>query len=225
MKRTIILGCLVILFLAGLVSTTIFVVLYLNSQNEIKLKDVQIAACQNAENKEQNICPEIPEEEDLAFTDIGQNIEVLYPSSWVGVLNTEISDDFAYEPIYGRVISVYEYTLTKASTNIKFEKVLPAVDGFPSGLTSEEYNWVEISGTNVLRFASIGSNTWKYVSKIDCESLGEPFFTEEEVANFDMCIGSFFPGFGTLGASNVTVQSSSEDLLSEADLIVKSAIN
>lgn len=227
MKRIIIFSCLGILFLLGLVSTTVFAVLYINSQNELKLKDTSLALCNS--QKSQDSCVEeedISESLEYTFTDDGQDISITYPTTWTGILTTTISPEFAYEPVYGRIATGYEYNLTKSGVNLKFQKLMGAVDGFPSGLSSTEHDWAEVSGTNILRFSSKGENNWRYAEIIDCSTLVDgPFFTAEELASFDVCIGSFFPGFGNLGANIVTIQTSNSTLLLEADLIVKSALN
>jgi hypothetical protein len=228
MKRVLLYGCLGILVLTGFVSTIIFVVLYITSQNDIKIKNAELALCLT--NNTNNCVPTQNESESIQsteqkFVDAGQNINIDYPSSWVGELDTSISTDFAYEPIYGRVIEKYDFNLTKSATTLKFSKILGGVDGFPDGIKSVTHDWVEISGTDLVRVSDKGANKWRYVEMLNCATLGEPFFTPAEVASFDLCIGSFFPGFGTLGASSVSINSSNSVLLEEADLIVKSALN
>ncbi len=227
MKRILILGCIGILFLAGIISTTTFAVLYMNSQNEIKIKNVELSACMANVAEEAPTCPEVPTttSTDSTFKDDGQSIEIRYPNTWVGVLNTKLSTDFAYEPEYGKVISKYEYTLRKSGVALKFTRILGGVDGFPNGLKASTHDWKEISGTNLVRYSEKGENNWRYVSSVDCSDLGEPFFTVEEVASFSVCVGSFFPGFGTDGASTATIETGDVDLLDEADQIAKSALN
>lgn len=226
MKRTIIFGCLGIVFVVGIISTTVFAVLYINSQNEIKVKDAELTACSTQKSTEEPICP-APEDstDQIAFIDNGESIEVIYPISWEGELTTNISDDYAFEPEYGRVISTYNYTLTKDTAVLEFQRIMGGVDGFPSGLKTTTHDWVNVVGTDLLRYSDKDENQWSYVEEVDCDSLGEPFFSAEEVSTFDVCIGSFFPGFGVSGASVVTINESNAELLLEADLIVKSALN
>lgn len=226
MKRIIIFGCIGSLFVLGLISTTVFAALYINSQNELKVKDAELAACAVQKSSEDTSCPTLdPISEELSFIDNGESIEVIYPSTWSGELTTNISDDYAFEPEYGRVISTYNYTLTKAGSTLQFLRIMGGVDGFPTGLTASTHDWVSIPGTDIVRYSSIGENVWSYVEEIDCTTLGEPFFSAEEVATFDVCIGSFFPGFGVSGASVATIDTEDADLLAEADLIAKSALN
>jgi len=227
MKRIIIFGCIGVLFLVGLISTTIFAVLYLNSQNEIKVKNAELASCNTDKVIPTEVTCPTPTTgtTENTFIDNGQSIEVRYPTSWTGVLTTNITDDYAYEPEYGRVITKYDYTLTKSGTSLKFSRIMGAVDGFPSGLKVATHDWFEIPGTDVLRYSDKDQNVWQYVSKIDCAEIGEPFFTPVEVASFGVCIASFFPGFGVSGASVATINSLNATILGEADLIVKSALN
>lgn len=226
MKRIIIFGCLGTLFVVGVFSTTIFAVLYLNSQNELKVKDAELASCAVQKSGDDTACPTLDSmDEEISFVDNGESIEVVYPYTWTGELTTNISDDYAFEPEYGRVISTYNYTLTKSGATLQFLRIMGGVDGFPTGLTASTHDWVSIAGTDIVRYSSIGENLWSYVEEIDCATLGEPFFSAEEVATFDVCIGSFFPGFGVSGASVATVDTADAELLAEADLIAKSALN
>ncbi len=229
MKRILIFGCIGALFLAGIVSTTIFAVLYLNSQNEIKVKNVELAACLAKPTESTTTCPDLtapttgPTE--LTFKDEGQSIEVVYPSTWTGTLNTKLSEDFAYEPEYGKVISKYEFLVKKGGATLKFTRILGGVDGFADGLKTSTHDWSIIAGTDLIRISQKGENDWKYTHTVDCSTLGDPFFTPSEVASFDICVGSFFPGFGITGASTANIKTGDATLLEEADQIVKSTMN
>ena len=228
MRKYIILGCLGILFLVGIVSTTIFAVLYINSKNEIKVKNVELAACLAKPADTTTKCPDsttTSTSTNLTFKDEGQSIEVVYPSTWVGTLNTKLSDDFAYEPEYGKVISKYEFDLKKGGATLRFSRILGGVDGFADGLKSSTHDWKVISGTDLIRVSQKGENDWKYTYTVDCSTLGDPFFTPAEVASFDICVGSFYPGFGVYGASTAVIKTGDATLLEEADEIAKSAMN
>lgn len=228
MKKIIIFGCLGVLFLVGLISTTIFAVLYINSQNEIKVKNAELVACTVKANTDEvttTACQETNTPAEYTFKDDGQGIKITYPTSWTGVLTTKVSTDFAYTPEYGKVISTYEYNLTKSGATLKFKEILAGIDGFGTGLKTSSFDYKVITGTNLVRYSAKGANDWKYVQKVDCSTFGEPMFDPAEVATYEVCVSSFFPGFGTNNASFATIKTSDATLLDEADQIAKSALN
>lgn len=228
MKRYLILGCLLLLSIAGLVSSTTFIVLYISSQNELGSKTSELNMCINERDTTPSCNDEVLTDSEIKtvqFKDDGQDISITYPLAWQGALTTEISSDFVYDPVYGRVITKYEYNLTKSGVTLKFLKLIGAVDGFPLGLKSTDSDWVQVSGTNIVRYSNKGENDWKYVEILDCSEMAGPFFTEEEISSFDLCVGSFFPGFGSLGANSLTIKTSNAQILQESDLIAKSALN
>lgn len=225
MKQLLIYGCLGVFILVGIISSTVLAVLFINSQNEIRIRDVQLASCSSL-SLDTIECPApTAVDSQIRFIDEGQDILIEYPSSWNGSLDTTLSSDFSYEPEYGRVITKYDYSLVKSGVTLKFSRIIGGVDGFPFGLENSTHDWFEIPGTSLIRYSDKGLNEWRYVEKLDCSTFGEPFFTPAEVASFDECVGPFFPGFGVVGASTVNIRTSNPTLLEEADLIVTSALN
>lgn len=229
MKRLIVLGCLGFLVISGIISTTVFTLLYFQSQNQLNVKTEELVLCKSASTSTTQQCDSTPlaaeSKTETTFRDIGQDIKVTYPTTWTADLNTGISTDFAYEPIYGRIINKYELTLTKSSTELKFVKILGAVGGFASGLKAANEDWQKIEGSNLVRYSNKGKNDWKYSTEVKCSDLSPEMYGADELAGFEICVNPFFAGFGTLGASNVSIKSSNKVILEEADKIVVSALN
>lgn len=174
-------------------------------------------------------CPEVSGTEcvdkDIVFKDVGRDISVTFPSSWKQSLNTELSEDFIYPEdgsSSGKIISLYELTLSKGTTKMIFSKVLQAIDGFPSGFSESDYEIVEVN-SDVIRYRANGETVWRYADVVDCASLDADLFGD--LTGSDYCASPFFPGFGDSANSLIIEGNPSESVLSEADEIAISALN
>lgn len=167
-----------------------------------------------------SLCPSSTCQEMYTFVDDGFDISIEFPLTWTGVLTTNIQPEFVYDPITGVVIQDYLYTLTKGSSELKFEQILAAIDGFPNGLSEDEYEIVEVS-SDLLRYRSIGAPGWGYGERLDCSEISGEII---DLTAFTYCV-SPFTNFANNFAGDVTLVSSSSADIAEADQIVISAIN
>lgn len=214
-------GMTVMFIVILLISTGAFAYLFFSQSTKAGVLELQVESLQNTlaslESEEGDTSPE---SNTTKFVDIGMEINLEYPLSWTMELNTQSTDDFVYEPIYGRVIEKYELILVKNATELKFTKILGAVDGFPAGFNDSEMDYIDL-GNNLMRISENGANEWSYVQKLACSDYtGEPF----DMSEYDICYANFFPGFGKY-ANYAGINSSDLTLLSEADNIVLSALN
>lgn len=215
------LGCIFLIILV--IATGVFAFLFFRSQTELSDKSKTLADTmnENAQLQSELLNLEASETDDgdtLRFEDTGSDILVEYPKTWELTISTDISEDFATEP-YERVITEYDVNLQKGTTTLSFSRILGAVDGFGSGLKESEYQVVDLND-NLVRFALAGSNEWTYTEKINCADI--ELFLEESPTNYDVCVGSFFPNFANLGATQANITTSDNAILAEADEIVLS---
>lgn len=165
-----------ILVFVLIISTTVLGVLFVTKNNEANDLKTNLVSLQtnfdNLKTEHEQLessctgaCPE-----KLVFEDTGLSIYVEYPSTWTATLNSAITTEFAFEPIYGVITEGYTLTLKKGSAELKFDKILAGIDGFPSGLSAETDEYVEV-GTTLVRVKETGSDSWKYVSKLDCSEF------------------------------------------------------
>lgn len=215
-------GMMVMLIVILFILAAAFGYLFFNVSTKADAMKLQIDSLQQELAEENSADSDTPAVEPTTtnFVDIGMEINLEYPLSWTMELNTEATDDFVYEPIYGRVIETYELILVKQGTELHFTKILGAVDGFPAGLDTATMDHVDISN-DIMRISEKDQNKWSYVNKLSCDDYsGEPF----DMSEFEICYSTFFPGFGKY-ANDVSMNSSDLTLLAEADEIVLSAIN
>lgn len=156
----------------------------------------------------------------ITFEDTPLDVSFNYPSTWSLAMGTNVSEDFAYEPVYGRILQNYKATLTKGTSVLTFEKNLGAIDGFPSLVDKSTVDFVEVSG-DLIRYKQPAETKWKYVQWMSCDDFAEMFGSP---AATEVCLSSFYPGFGNW-ANIAYISASSEADLLEADQIVVSALN
>lgn len=156
----------------------------------------------------------------VTFEDTPLEVALEYPSTWELKLGTKVSEDFAYEPVYGRILEEYKATLTKGSSVLKFEKILGAVDGFPNLVDKSTVDFAEVQG-NLIRYKLPSESKWKYVQWLNCEDFSEMFGSPTAS---EVCLSTFYSGFGNWANIAYITASSETDLL-EADQIVISALN
>ena len=156
----------------------------------------------------------------IKFEDKFLKVRLEYPESWTLVLDTKITDEFAYEPVYGRIVQQYTSTLTKTSSKVTFEKIIGAVDGFPALIDKSKIDFIEINGS-LIRYKEKSAVEWKYAEWLDCSDFVEIFGSPTAS---EVCISSFFPGFGNF-ANSAKVIAGDEQSLKEADKIAISALN
>lgn len=218
LKKIIFIGIIILL----IIFTTIFAVLFILKNNEVnKLNQDLASAVVQLNTKKDDTKDECTQvcNEDRIFKDVALNISITYPSSWSSKFNSALTSEFTYDPEYGVLAKGrYTFTLSKNGNDLKFEKILGAVDGFPSGLKTGEY--VDL-GNNLLRIKNGETSTWQYVSKIDCSTVEELI----EVSDPLVCYGSFFPGFGDTHASILYIDTDDSSILKETDKIALSALN
>lgn len=209
------------------VGTLVLGILYVNTnkqvtdyKSQVSELNTEVQECAQKSGAEDSLEQNCPLEFTFRESSFG-GVEVTYPVSWSGRLETEISEDFVYEPTHGKVISEYKYILTKEASTLTFLRILGATGFLPDGVRSSEANVVEV-GTNVLRISQIGDDNWGYYQKLSCSDVDPTLF---DLTTMDYCYVPLFPGFGTEnGASQVSLQSSDSALISEADEIVLSSI-
>jgi len=156
----------------------------------------------------------------VTFEDTPLEVSFQYPSTWKLVLGTNVSEDFAYEPVYGRLLQNYKATLKKGTSTLTFEKILGAVDGFPTTVDKSTIDFEEVEG-NLVRYKQPSESKWKYVQVLNCDDFSELFGAP---AASDTCVSTFYSGFGNW-ANIAYVTASNEADLAEADQIVISALN
>jgi len=157
----------------------------------------------------------------INFSDKSLEIDLDYPSSWTLTLDTKISDDFAYEPVYGRIIEQYEATLKKGGAALVFEKILGAVDGFPNKIKKSQVDFIEVS-SKLARYKLTSESEWQYVQLLTCSDYNELFDSPAEVG--EICVTNFYNGFGVY-ANTARVSGGDITELEESDQIVISALN
>lgn len=219
-------ACVTLLFIILVVTSTVLgILLYLkntetltlaadkaNLDNRIKLLESQLSELQ-ANNTDSTI----------KFEDTGLDIEIEYPNDWIAELNSKITNEYADEPVYGPIIQGYEFTLVKGDAELKFEKIMGAIDGFPSGLVNGTDSF-EILGDDLVRVKGNG-NSWRYVQRLDCSDFDDDGAIIN-LSDADECVSSFLGGFGNNRfASIANITATDENLIKEADEIVKSTLN
>lgn len=222
--RKILFGIFFTLFIVFIIATIVFGFLFFRTQATLNDREVSLArANDRILSLEAEQSTDLPTENTetglLIFEDVGADILIRYPSSWDLVVDTDMSEEFAYEPVYGRILQDYDIVLSKDTVSLEFNRILGAVDGFGSGIKASEYEIVEVSDS-IVRYSELGTNIWSYVETIDCDEI--EMFLDESPESYDLCVGSFFPGFANIGAADVTIITSDELVLSEADAIVLS---
>lgn len=203
----------------------ILFVLFLLKNNEVgelasRLESSTGRSPSDTTTEDDSLCPTAACQETYTFVDDGFGISIEFPLTWTGILTTNIQPEFVYDPITGVVIQEYVYTLTKGSSELKFEQILAAIDGFPSGLSEEEYEIVEVS-EDILRYRSIGAPGWGYGERLDCAEISGEII---DLTEFTYCV-SPFANFANNFAGDVNLISSNSSDISEADQIVISALN
>ena len=158
----------------------------------------------------------------INFKDDALDINLDYPSSWKLSLDTEISEDFAYEPVYGRVIQNYTATLNKGTSRLIFKKILGAVDGFPNKIKPTELNYVEVTA-DLVRYKQTDEAIWNYVQLLNCSDFEGELFSEPAAVD-EVCVSPFYGGFGNWANVAQLTGNNTTDF-EEADQIAISALN
>ncbi len=157
----------------------------------------------------------------ISFTDESLEINFKYLDTWNLSLDTKVSEDFAYDPVYGRVLQQYQATLTKGTSALEFKKVLGAVDGFPNKVKEADMDFVKVN-TKLVRYKEKSETKWRYAEELDCADFADYFGSP--AASDEICVSTFYPGFG-IYANTATVSSTKSEDLVEADAIAVSALN
>lgn len=218
MKRFL-LGILITLLLVFIATTAIFAFLFFRTQTDLNSRNTELSnSLLEIEDLDSDTSGlnEIPSEL-ITFEDVGADIIIEYPSSWNLIVDTDMSEEFAYEPVYGRILEDYDITLDKAGGNIVFDRILGAIDGFGSGLKESSSDIFEVTDS-IVRYATKGESDWSYAKLISCSDI--EMFLDEPASDYDFCIEPFFSDIANIGATQVTVSSSNADVLLEADSIV-----
>ena len=188
-----------------------------SQESDIQKLNLDLIKAKDSSSCKETTCEQVFQESGFG------GITVKYPTSWEGQLQTTVSTDFVYEPTNGKVISKYDLILTKSSSKLTFSRVLVATGFMPDGLKSSTHDYVEVT-PKVLRYSEKGENDWRYVEKLNCGDYADSEVID--LTGFDECYLTIFPGFGSEnGAAFVKLKSSDMTIISEADEIVKSALN
>lgn len=155
----------------------------------------------------------------LRFEDRSMEIKFDYPSDWNLLMDTMITEEFAYEPIYGRIAQDYIISVGKNGSRLQIINELSAVDGFPDGFKTGEMDYVEVNN-DVMRIADKNSNGWNYVSKADCAEMSSELI---DLSEFDVCYTPFAPQISKFPV-RIEIESKDSEILKEADSIILSAI-
>lgn len=185
--------------------------LYINSRNENLSLESKINDLSRVTNKEEPV--QLPV--DLEFSDIGEHILIKYNSEWTLYVDSNISSDFSYEP-YGKILEKYDIYLEKNSSVLKFSGILKAIDGTAFGLTEEEYDYKLISD-QFIRFKLKEETTWRYGSIENCEEISGELLGD--LTGSDYCAGGIIPSLGVHLPAFVTLKSTNEAEILEADQI------
>lgn len=214
---------LVLIIVLGAASG-IFGYLYFNKVNEynnLLATSLEQNNSENTTNNAENSSGNNSDTQMIKFQDISLDINLEYPSTWKLALDTKVSDDFAYDPVYGRIIQQYKATLTKGSSVVTFEKILGAVDGFPNKIKPASLDYLKVND-KLVRYKQSSETKWKYVQLVNCDDVAELF--TDSVSSDEVCVSTFYDGFGNYANISYVTPSSELDL-TEADQIAVSALN
>jgi len=224
--RKFLLGMVIMLLLVSMIAAAGFGVMYfaktkettdLSTQKDLLDKDLQKTQ-QDFDAFKLSLKAGTKIEEQVIFQDVGMEILVKYPASWIMSLDTGNTEEVVYEPEVGRILTKYKLTLTKSNIDLEFNKLLGPLDGFPNELKKSENDMVDV-GNNLVRHSLKGQNNWSYGLKLNCSDYVELL---GEVAVNSICISPFFSGFGKY-ANSATIKTSNAELLAEADKIILGA--
>ncbi len=189
--------------------------LYINSRNENLSLESKIQDISNSKDEK----PPKPLPVEIKFEDIGENILIKYNSEWSLYIDSNISSDFSYEP-YGKILEKFDIYLEKNESILKFSGILKAIDGTAFGLTDEEFDYKLISD-QYIRFKLKEETIWRYGGIENCEEISGELLGD--LTGSDYCAGGIIPSLGVHLPAFVTLESTNEAEILEADQIFLSA--